>query len=300
MLSRKETFMENIMSTFWATLKTFQFKDSVDIIIISLILYYLFRLFRQSRAGQLIKGVVVLLIAFAIARMAQLTMVSYILTSVFQFAVIIFVVVFQPELRQGLERLGRSNKTLKNIVNTTVQSQSTEAMELKAIGDVADTCAVFSKSRTGALIVFERESLLSEIAGSGTTLNSDVSPALLGNIFFNKAPLHDGACIIRDGKILAAGCILPLTSSLNVSQSLGTRHRAAIGMSEEYDAVVVVVSEETGTISVATNGLLSRGFNRNTLYEKLVELIIPNDKDRSNLFSVIFKSRKEKNNEKER
>lgn len=291
--------MENIMSTFWATLKTFQFKDAVDIIIISLILYYLFRLFRQSRAGQLIKGVVVLLIAFAIARIAQLTMVSYILTSVFQFAVIIFVVVFQPELRQGLERLGRSNKTLKNIVNTTVQSQSTETMLLKAIGDVADTCAVFSKSRTGALIVFERESLLSEIAGSGTMLNSDVSPALLGNIFFNKAPLHDGACIIRDGKILAAGCILPLTNSLNVSQSLGTRHRAAIGMSEESDAVVVVVSEETGNISIATNGLLSRGFNRNTLYDKLVELIIPDDKDRSNLFASIFKSRKEKNNEKE-
>lgn len=287
--------MEKILSTFWTTLKSFEFKDAVDIIIITLILYYLFKLLRQSRAGQLIKGVVVLLVVYAISSIAQLTMVNFILYSIFQFSAIIIVVVFQPELRQGLERLGRSNKTLKNIVNTNIQN--TESIVLKAIGDVADSCAIFSKSKTGALIVFERESLLSEIASTGTMINSDTSPALLGNIFYNKAPLHDGACIIRDGKILAAGCILPLTKSHNVSQSLGTRHRAAIGMSEEYDAVVVVVSEETGSISIALNGTLTRDYNRNTLYDELVDLIIPGEKDRSNLFSAIFKSRKEKNDE---
>ena len=286
--------MENIVSTFWATLRSFQFKDVIDIVIITLILYYLFKLLRQSRAGQLIKGVVVLLVVYAISGIAQLTMVNYILSSIFQFSAIIIIIIFQPELRQGLERLGRSNITLKNIVNT---SQTTESPTMKAISDVADSCAVFSKSKTGALIVFERESMLSEIAGTGTYINSDTSPALIGNIFFNKAPLHDGACIIRNGHILAAGCILPLTNSLNVSQSLGTRHRAAIGLSEECDAVVVVVSEETGSISIALNGLLTRDYTRNTLYDELVKLVVTGESDRSNLFSGLFKSRKEKGDE---
>lgn len=288
-------FLEDALSTIWSTLKTFEFKDLIDIIIVALILYYLFRLFRQSRAGQLVKGVVFLLILFAISAIANLTMVKFILKSVFEFAVIILVVVFQPELRQGLERLGRSNKTLKNFVNTS--NQNPETLVMKAIGDVSDTCAVFSKSRTGALIVFERNSLLNEVADTGTMLNSDTSPALLGNIFFNKAPLHDGACIIREGKILSAGCILPLTKNPDVSQDLGTRHRAAIGMSEESDAVVVVVSEETGNISIALGGNLKRDFTRNTLYDELSELLTSGEKEHSSLFSLVFK-RKEKNDEK--
>lgn len=286
-------FFENLI----ATIGTFNFNDLIDVIVIALILYYLFKLFRKSRAGQLVKGVIVLLIALIVAKLLNLTMVSFILNSVFEFAVIIFVVIFQPELRLGLERLGRSNKSLRNIVTTS--SQNPEVTVMRAISDVADTCAIFSKSRTGALIVFERESLLGEIANTGTYLNSDVSPALLGNLFYNKAPLHDGACIIRDGKVLAAGCILPLTKSLNVSQSLGTRHRAAIGMSEECDAVVVVVSEETGSISIALNGMLTRDYTRNELYDKLVELIVSGEGDRSNLFSTLFNKRKEKKNEEE-
>ena len=291
-----EVFRE-ALNTVWSTLKTFEFKDAVDILIVALLLYYLFRLFRQSRSGQLVKGVVILLIMFAISAIANLTMVRFILKSVFEFFVIILVVVFQPELRRGLERLGRSNMTLRNFMNSN--SQSPETFVMKAISDVADSCAIFSKSRTGALIVFERNSLLNEIAGTGTTLNSETSPALLGNIFYNKAPLHDGAMIIRDGKILSAGCILPLTKSLDVSPDLGTRHRAAIGLSEECDAVVVVVSEETGNISIALGGRLTRDYNRNTLYDRLVELIIPGENERSNLFSSIFRSRKEKNDEKE-
>jgi len=287
--------MGDFFSTIGATLKTFEFKDAIDILVIALMLYYLFKLFRQSRSGQLVKGVVVLIIAFAVSAVLNLTMVNYILRSLFEVAAIMIVVVFQPELRQALERLGR-NKTLKNIVNNP-GNLSPESSVTKAIGDVSDACAVFSSTKTGALIVFERESLLNEIAGTGTTLNSDTSAALLGNIFFNKAPLHDGACIIRNGKILSAGCILPLTKSLNVSQSLGTRHRAAIGMSEESDAVIVVVSEETGAISVALAGQLTRGLSRNQLYDKLNELILPSEKERGNLFNAIFKSRKEKNHE---
>lgn len=239
-----------------------------------------------------------MLVAYALSAIFDLTMVNFILRALFEFAVIIFVVVFQPELRKALEKLGRSNfskKTFLSFISSNVQDEIT--MQTKAINDVCDAATVFSHSRTGALIVFERESVLSEIKSSGTELNSDTSVALLGNIFFNKAPLHDGACIIRNGKILAAGCILPLTSNNDINDSLGTRHRAALGMSEESDAVVVVVSEETGIISVAVGGSLIRELNRETLYDKLSKLILPAENEKSDLLSVLFKNRKEKNNE---
>ena len=287
--------MGNFMSTIWAALKTFQFKDAIDILVISLILYYLFKLLRQSRAGQLVKGVVVLLVIYGLSALFNLTMVNYILKALFEFTVIIIVVVFQPELRQALERLGR-NRTLKNIVSTGGSNPSDD--DYKAIDDVCEACSSFSKQRTGALIVFERETVLDEVAASGTMLNSDTSVSLIGNIFFNKAPLHDGACLIREGRILAAGCILPLTKSLDVSAALGTRHRAAIGLSEDTDAVVVVVSEETGTISIAVGGVLIQDLDRDSLYEKLTDLIAPVENEKKNdLLSVLFKNRKEKNNE---
>ena len=287
--------MGDFISTIWATLKTFQFKDAIDIIVISMILYYLFKLLRQSRAGQLVKGVVVLLVAYALSALFNLTMVNFILKALFEFAVIIFVVVFQPELRQALERLGR-NRTLKSIVPLASGQNSVDSVT-KSINDVADVCSVFSRSKTGALIVFERDSVLNEIAASGTELNSDTSVALFGNIFFNKAPLHDGACLIRNGRILSAGCILPLTKSLDISSSLGTRHRAAIGMSEESDAVIVVVSEETGVVSIAVGGKLIRDLDRSSLYEKLSDLIIPAESEKTDLLSVLFKGRKEKKHE---
>ena len=287
--------MENFFSTIWAILSTFRFKDAIDILFITLILYYLFKLFRQSRAGQLVKGVVVLLVAYALSAVFNLTMVNYILKALFEFTVIIIVILFQPELRQALERLGR-NRTFKSLVPNN--SQNADSTVQKAIGDVSDTCIIFSRSRTGALIVFERDSVLSEIASTGTELNSDTSVSLLGNIFFNKAPLHDGACIIRNGRILAAGCILPLTKNNNVNAELGTRHRAALGLSEESDAVVVVVSEETGTISIAVGGTLIRDLDRASLHEKLSNLILPGENEKPELFSSLFKGRKEKKNEK--
>ncbi|MBK6087838.1 diadenylate cyclase CdaA [Ruminococcus difficilis] len=290
----EQTFFSQLL----ATLKTFTFKDFIDVAIIALLLFYLLRLFRQSRVGQLIKGFLILLAVYGVSYLFELTMLKYILNSIFTYWAIIFIVVFQPELRLGLERLGRSNKRLRSFVSSTVQNP--EDQIYRALSDVADTCAVFSKSKTGALIVFERETPLGEIADTGTVLNSDVSPALLGNIFFNKAPLHDGACIIREGKIHAAGCILPLSDNLNISQDLGTRHRAAIGMSEASDAVVVVVSEETGSISVALNGILTRDFKRDDLYNRLVELIIVGDNNNaSGMFATLFNKRKEKKNEKE-
>lgn len=291
-------FLSSWITTIGAIIKTFTFSDAVDIVLVAIIIYYLFKLLRQTRAAQLIKGLAVLVIAYAASALFDLTMVNVILTSLFEFAVIILVIVFQPELRRMLEHLGRSNISKGSLFSTfTAKSDDETAIWSKAISDVADAATVFSKSKTGALIVFERNTLLSEIAVSGTELNSSTSVALFGNLFFNKAPLHDGACILRGGKVLSAGCILPLTDNKRLSSSLGTRHRAAIGMSEESDAVVVVVSEETGIISVAVGGKLIRELDRKELVDKLTELIIPADNEKQDLFTVLFRNRKEKDDE---
>ncbi|MBE6823964.1 MAG: TIGR00159 family protein [Ruminococcaceae bacterium] len=292
-------FLSSWITTIGAILKTFQFSDAVDIILVAIIIFSLFKLLRQTRAAQLVKGLIVLVVAYAVSAIFDLTMVNVILTTLFEFAVIILVIVFQPELRRALEHLGRSNIS-NNSIFSAISNKSTDLVAVwsKAISDVVDAATVFSHSKTGALIVLERHTMLSEISASGTQLNSDTSVALLGNIFFNKAPLHDGACIIRDGKILSAGCILPLTDNTRLNSSLGTRHRAAIGMSEESDAVIVVVSEETGIVSIAVGGKLIRELDRKELYDKLTDLIIPTDNEKQDLFTVLFKNRKEKENEK--
>ena len=292
-------YLESWMETFESIIKTFRFSDAVDIIIVSLIIYSLFKLLRQTRAAQLVKGLVVLVVAYAVSALFDLTMVNVILTTVFEFAVIILVIVFQPELRRALEHLGRRNIPANSLFSGIAgKNDDLSVVWAKAINDIADSATVFSHSKTGALIVIERNTMLTEIAASGTELNSDTSVALFGNIFFNKAPLHDGACIIREGKILSAGCILPLTDNNRLNSALGTRHRAAIGISEESDAVVVVVSEETGIISVAVGGNLIRELDRKELVSKLTSLIIPSENEKQDLFTVLFRNRKEKNDEK--
>lgn len=291
-------FISSWITTVGAILKTFRFTDAVDIFLVAIIIFGLFKLLRQTRAAQLVKGLAVLVVGYSLSVIFDLTMVNVILTTLFEFAAIILVIVFQPELRRALEHLGRSNISNSSIF-ASISNKNTDVVTLwtKAISDVCDAATVFSHSKTGALIVMERRTMLSEISASGTELNSDTSVALLGNIFFNKAPLHDGACIIRNGKILSAGCILPLTQNTRLNAALGTRHRAAIGISEESDAVVVVVSEETGIISVAVGGKLIRELDRKELYDKLTELIIPSDNEKQDLFTVLFKNRKEKENE---
>ncbi len=263
-----------------AVFRTIQFKDFVDIIAITFVIFSLFKLIRETRAEQLLKGVLMLLLIYFLASIFNLTMLSRLMRLLFEFSVLIIAIIFQPEIRKALERMGQSNFGRKYFSFILKKGKTDE--EVKAIRnsivDVSDACVLFSSSRTGALIVFEREVKLSDIADTGTILNSEPSVALLGNIFFNKAPLHDGAAIIRDGKIYAAGCILPLTSNKNIDINLGTRHRASLGMSEVSDAVIVVVSEETGSISIAVNGVLYRDFTRETLVDKLEDLLIDDTK----------------------
>ena len=256
----------------------FQFKDAVDIIIVAFLIYGVVKLVRETRAGQLVKGLFLLVILFIISSYFNLVMVSRVLAYFFQFAFVAILIVFQPEIRKALEQVGRNNVGQSIAAVVTGRDRSYDRAQIrKAINAVVDGVGILQQLKMGALIVFERKTKLGDIIETGTQINCEPSGQIVGNIFFNKAPLHDGAMIIRDGMIHAAGCILPLTKNTSVSAELGTRHRAALGVSEESDAVVVVVSEETGQISVAVNGVLARRFTRDTLRDVLEGFLIPQE-----------------------
>lgn len=256
----------------------FQFKDAVDIIIVAFLIYGVVKLVRETRAGQLVKGLFLLVILFIISSYFNLVMVSRVLAYFFQFAFVAILIVFQPEIRKALEQVGRNNVGQSIAAVVTGRDRSYDRAQIrKAINAVVDGVGILQQLKMGALIVFERKTKLGDIIETGTQINCEPSGQIVGNIFFNKAPLHDGAMIIRDGMIHAAGCILPLTKNTSVSAELGTRHRAALGVSEESDAVVVVVSEETGQICVAVNGVLARRFTRDTLRDVLEGYLIPQE-----------------------
>lgn len=265
-----------IFNSILSIIKTIQLRDIVDILAIALLIFGMFKLIQETRAVQLLKGVIMLLIVYFLSSLFGLVMLSSLLRTFFEAAVVVIAIIFQPEIRKALEQMGRNNTYKKYIKIFTKHHKGDEwkkAVE-KSIVDAADTAVLFSRSKTGALLVFERETMLSDIAATGTIIDAETSVALFGNIFFNKAPLHDGASIIRDGKLFAAGCILPLTSNRNVDINLGTRHRAGLGISEQSDAVVLIVSEETGVISLAVNGILLREFTREELIKKLEQFLI--------------------------
>ncbi len=258
-------------------IEQFRFVDAIDIALVAFIIYSGIKLVRETRAGQLIKGFLILLVFWGISYFLQLHMMRTILSYFFQFTLVALLIVFQPEIRRALEQIGRSDisgSTHKLFEFSSDEEEKILRRNRKAVNAVVDAAAVMSKQKTGALMVFEMRTKLGDIIDTGTVINAMPSPQIIGNIFFNKAPLHDGAMIIRDGMIYAAGCILPLTKDENVSLELGTRHRAAIGMSENSDAVVVVVSEETGQISVVVNGIITRNYTRETLRSELENLVL--------------------------
>lgn len=276
-----ERGLRDFLSNLTSIARGFELKDLFDILVVTFLIYSLIKLLRETRAGQLVKGIVLFVVVWWLANYFKLVMLSSMLVYFFQSAFLLLVIVFQPEIRKALEQVGRSNvgksitKAFRGKENINTQLQI-----MRAIDSTVDACALLQQLRMGALIVFERGTKLHEIVATGTMLDADPSAQLIGNIFFNKAPLHDGALIIRDGKLLAAGCILPLTSSSNVNAMLGTRHRAALGMSEDADAVIVIVSEETAQISVAEKGQLTRDYNRMTLKEALGKLLLENTQDK--------------------
>ena len=246
-------------------LKSIRAVDVLDILLVAFVFYYIFQFMRKRRAGKLLVGVVLLIVLLLVSEVAKMRALNFILTNVFSVGILSLIVVFQPELRSFLEKVGGTN-----IFNFKSKLDKNQDVALKSvISEVCVAAEYFSKTRTGALIVFERETKLGDQSRTGTVVNADISAYLLENIFFNKSPLHDGAVIISETRLHSAGCLLPLSSNQDLVRELGTRHRAAIGMSENSDAVVLVVSEETGTISVAVEGELMRGFDRTSLEEYL-------------------------------
>lgn len=259
--------------------------DILDILIVAFVIYKAVEFLRESRAGQLIKGILILFAISVLANIFGLVSLKWLLEKIFDYALIAVVVVFQPELRRALEKVGRSS------FGAIGKGQFTNDSEDKindCIATVCKTVVTLADKKIGALIVFERDTMLGDIANTGTLINADASSEMIGNIFFPKSPLHDGAMLIRDGRILAAGCILPLTANNDLNSQLGTRHRAAIGMSENSDAVVLVVSEETGTVSVAINGKITRDYNSVTLKEVLIRELTEDDVKPRNKFGEVL------------
>lgn len=273
-------FIIGLWNTFLQLIHSFRIADALDIILVTFIIYNAIKLVRETRAGQLVRGILVLLAIWILSYWLKLSLMLSILNYLFQFAFIALLIVFQPEIRRALEQIGRSGiGTGKNwnLGFSFISDEETAKLQKnrKAVNAVVDAAAQMSRQKTGALIVFERKTKLGDIIDTGTIVEAVPSVQMICNIFFNKAPLHDGAMVIRDGMIYAAGCILPLTKNNNdVSIELGTRHRAAIGMSENSDAVIVVVSEETGQISVVINGTITRNYTRETLNSALENLIL--------------------------
>ena len=250
---------------------TIAISDWLDIALMALLLYRALRLVGRTRAANLGRVVVYFLIALVLSDVLHLNSINFILRTILTWGVLGLIILFQPELRRLLEQVGSSKLASFNPFARALQKSGIET----AIAQTVDACADMSESHTGVLMVFERKTRLDEQVRSGTVVDAQVSSQLLKNIFFVKAALHDGAVIVRDGRLLAAGCILPLTHNVNISPDLGTRHRAGIGMSENSDAVVVIVSEETGAISVASGGMLKRHLTPATLEKLLTNELIP-------------------------
>mgnify|MGYP002540315845 FL=1 len=247
----------------------------VDILLVAFVVYEILVVIRKTRAAQLAKGAVVVLVVYALANLMNLRTVVWIMQSVLQIGFLALIVLFQPELRRALEQMGRTDKWAATLFKNRKDDPSLRAKWQNACLAICDAAEQLSDTRTGALIVLERNSNLSEIIRTGTPLNADVNREMLGTIFYEGTPLHDGAVVVRDGVLKAAGCVLPLSDNLEIGKDMGTRHRAALGMSENSDAVVVVVSEETGIISMAKNGVLIRRLDRQNLFNLLQEELVP-------------------------
>ena len=245
--------------------------DVLDILVIAFLVYRLLQLVRRTNTSRLLKGVLVVLLALWLSH-GRLRALNYLLGHIVDIGILALLILFQPEIRRVLEQVGSSRL---NVLEFFAKPQLDRKVLETAISQTVQACGDMSRSRTGALIVFERHIQLDEVLRSGTKLDAEVSSELLKNIFFVKAPMHDGAAIIREGRVLGAGCMLPLSRNVNLSRDLGMRHRAGIGMSENSDAVVVLVSEETGTISVAVGGMLKRHLMTETLEQLLRNELLP-------------------------
>lgn len=243
-----------ITGTLAPFVKTIQLTDIIDIVLVAFVVYNVIRFIRQTRAAQLLKGIGILLVVMYLSDWFQLNVINFILLNTMQVGVTALLIVFQPELRRGLEHMGRSKFG-------SIFSFDEKKSEEDVIDEICLAVNSMSRSKTGALMVFERKMKLDDMLTGGTLIQADISSELIENIFVPNTPLHDGAVVVRNGKIYKAACVLPLSANKNLSKEFGTRHRAALGISEQSDCVVLVVSEETGKISVMVGGDMIRNLS---------------------------------------
>ena len=254
--------------------------DVIDILIVAYLLYRLLGFIKETRAQQLFRGVLLIVAFFLISEVFNLSLLNWLFTRLITIGLLAVVILFQPEIRRGLEQIGR-----RGVLSWQFRDMGKEEM-YATVHKIVDAVDDFSSTQTGALMAIERETMLSDISESGVIVDAEISVRLLGNLFYEGSPLHGGAVIIRGDRVHAASCVLPLTERQNIGKNLGTRHRAALGLSEVSDAFVIVVSEETGAISVAQNGEFRRFLDLKTLEKMLLDIYLPSADDR-NLLSKI-------------
>lgn len=286
----------NSLEMLSAIIKNIEFKDIIDMLLVIYLVYKALQFLRDTRAMQLLKGLLLLVGLYIVVDFFELGTMRFILQMIFQFGITALLIIFQPELRRTLETMGRTSLSNLNVFNFAhVDDQTSRQQWKNAIECISEAVSHLSRTETGALMVIERTTKLGEIIKTGTVIDAMPSVELIGNLFFVNSPLHDGAMIIRDGKIFAAGCYLPLSENYEISRDLGTRHRAGLGMSENSDAIVVIVSEETGIISVAHKGVITRNYNSQTLAQLLTSELLPDNKssDGSDKKAAFWKVKKQ-------
>ena len=262
--------MQDIINFLVTSIKNISIWSVLDILVVAFIFYKGYMLVKETRAEQLLKGIFLIIALFPISYLLKLDMLYFILNKTITIGVLAVVIIFQPEIRRALEHIGRS--TFEDIHNSQTIEERT-----KVITEIVNAMSNLAETKTGALVAIEQGTGLGDVFESGTILDAEVSANLLENIFVVNTPLHDGATIIKNGRIYAAGCVLPLTNNNSINKKLGTRHRAAIGLSENSDALVIVVSEETGVISLAVNGRLTRNYDKEKLKSILLKIMEKRD-----------------------
>lgn len=263
--------------------------DIIDIVVIAYLIFRAVKLLRETRAMQLVSGIALIVVIYLASYFGKLRTLNFLIRALVQIGAMALIVLFQPELRRALAQVGRSGFKGLNLFSYGTDTESGKAGWQKCIDAVCEAAISLSKQKIGALIVFERQTPLGEVIETGTPLDAEASSELFGNLFFPNSPLHDGAVVIRLGRITAAGCYLPLSDNFTISKELGTRHRAALGVSEVSDAVVVVVSEETGKITMTDNGIIKRGLTVGELKKELQNLFTENKEPGGALIGGLFK-----------
>ena len=262
-----------MLSSIQSIMSNFRPEDALDIAIVSYIVYKMIGFIRETRAMQLIRGLVIIIVAFFVSDIFNLYLLNWLLKSLFTMGLFAVVVLFQPELRRALEQVGR-----KNLMNTNSFRNIDKNKAVETVDSLVSAIDDFSATRTGALIAIERETMLNDIIETGVVVDAEISIRLLGNLFYEGSPLHDGGVIIRGARIHAASCVFPLTEKKNIGRNLGTRHRAGVGLSEVCDALIIIVSEETGVVSIAEDGKIRRFVDLKTIEKMLLNMSLPSER----------------------